>query len=127
MTYIEFDDIQAGDIIRVTYSASGVLVEHTGTVEAVNTLAGIAYTKESGHLWNSGWDTTKPVFKLIDRPKPPLPTEPGTVVLSWQPVELGEVPLILRDGKWWYLNGESCYHVSSVQDRPWKLAKVVEA
>jgi hypothetical protein len=65
---------------------------------------------------------------LIDRPLPPLPTEDGTIILAAMPVEEGEtIPLILRNGKWWYLDGSSFYHANAVRNHEWTMAKVVEA
>lgn len=60
--------------------------------------------------------------------KKPLPTEPGSLIISNMPLEDGPCPLVLRDdGNWWYMNYESYYLASSVAQRPWKPAEIVVA
>lgn len=123
-TPIKFEDIRKGDTIRTTHTNCGVVSVKTGVVADLG--RDVWWTAEGGGVASPYW-SGEPTFELIDRPKPPLPTEDGTVIISNQPVELGPIPLVLQDGKWWYLNGESFYHANSVGNRPWKLAKVVEA
>lgn len=125
--YIELNEIQADDTIKVTYSAAGVLVEHTGKVEAVNSLAGTIVTKEGGFLWRSGWEG-KPTFQLIDRPKPPLPVQTGSVIIAHRIQGLGtpHIHLALRyDNVWVALSTGKTFSPSTIME--WTLAKVVEA
>jgi hypothetical protein len=119
---ISFQDIQQGDTIRVEWAFEDAQLTRVGTASQRRT--GDWYTGMGAQLTQEFRDA---VYYLLDRPVPPLPTEPGTIIISEQPVEQGPIPLILRKESWWYLNGESFYHANSVQQRPWKLAKVVEA
>lgn len=122
--YIKLEDIQAGDTIKVTESREGLVLERTGKVGAVNTLRGVISTEEGGTLWHHAWDG-RPTFQLIDRPKPPLPSKDGTIILAYMPQE--KRALVLRNGGWEYLDGSSFYHGNAVKERPWKLLKLVEA
>jgi hypothetical protein len=127
MQYIELDDIQAGDIIKVTESREGVLIERTGTVESVNTLRGRVNTKEGGVLWHLLWEG-KPTFQLIDRPKPPLPIITGAVIIGKRIKGLGtpHIHLALRyDGYWVSLATGKVINASDIIE--WTAAKVVEA
>jgi len=121
-TEIKFEDIQVGDVLRVVAVYEGVSTQRSGTV-AKRSDYGVS-TVEGGQLYYCGW-AGKPTFYLIDRPKPPLPTEPGTIIIAEMPNET--VTLILQTDKWFSLDGEGYYSAEAVQKRPWKLAKLVEA
>lgn len=120
---IKREDIRVGDRIEAFVEENGILHERSGTVAQVSRDG--LYTKEGGLIWNGGWYGSWQ-FRLLVRPKPPLPTTTGTIILAEMPLET--VPLILRrDGVWDYLNGESFYATSFVQQHPWKLMKLVDA
>lgn len=73
-TPIAFEDIQVGDRIRIvdTYTADVDTVEEGKlTTDSGSRVFAPLYP---GHHWDRS-------FELIDRPLPPLPTEPGSVIL----------------------------------------------
>jgi hypothetical protein len=123
MSIIALADIHPGDIIKATVVSDGVLMERSGKVWSAGS-DGLR-TEEDGWLYNRGY-AGKYVFDLIDRPKQTLPTEIGSLIIAEMPIET--IPLRLGlDGQWWYLSSDSYYHANSVKNRPWKLAKLVDA
>jgi anaerobic selenocysteine-containing dehydrogenase len=118
------DDIRPGDIIKVTSSGGGVLVTRTGTVAPGQISHGVFRTAEGSVLWDGGW-AGKYVFELIDRPKPKLPTTPGTLIIAKNmKYEEAEVTLIHRAQAWETLDGFSVYQSGQINE--WAPAKVVE-
>ena len=81
---IKYEDIRVGDRIRVEWMRGDVLETETGTVVRVDkdgnprTLSGLfigpSFIKER---INTGEQVT---ITLLDRPKPPLPNEVGSVI-----------------------------------------------
>jgi hypothetical protein len=128
-TSIKFADILPGhilpgDTIKVSYAADGVLKERSGRVASFADRR--LYTLEAGVLWDFGW-VGSPVFYLIDRPKPKLPTEAGSLVLA-RIIEGTQDTLALRPDGWWVSLGTGrFFKASEVAAHPWKLAKVVDA
>lgn len=121
-TPIKFEDIREGDTIKTLLQMDDVFIERSGKVSHCTNTS--IRTEGNGYLWHEGWEG-KPAFELLDRPKPQLPTKPGTIILAETTLE--KIHLILRDGNWWYLDGSSFYHVNSIRNRPWKLLKLVDA
>jgi len=116
--------IMPGDAIKVSYAADGVLKERSGRVASFADRR--LYTLEAGVLWDFGW-VGSPVFYLIDRPKPKLPTEAGSLVLA-RIIEGTQDTLALRPDGWWVsLGAGRFFKASEVAAHPWKLAKVVDA
>ena len=76
---ISFEEIRTGDLIQVVsvYEQKGIKY-YRSSVGTAHVISGGAtwYTEEHGHLASYGKGST---IELLDRPKPPLPTTPGTV------------------------------------------------
>lgn len=78
---ISFEEIRIGDLLGVwqTYEQKGIQYERTLTGVATYSSGGAWYTMGGGHLVaKDAWGKER-MITLIDRPKPPLPTTPGTV------------------------------------------------
>jgi len=122
-TYISHTEVLPGDIIKVTGRLDGVLIERSGIVKhAANSIG----TEEGGTLWHCGWGAGW-TLELIDRPKPQLPTEAGSLVFA-RIIEGTQDTLALRADGWWAsLATGRFFKASEVAAHPWKLAKVVEA
>lgn len=123
MSNIKREDIQVGDTIKATCVLGGVLTQRSGRV--FNMTPSIR-TDEGCYLWNSGWDGEW-VFDLIDRPKPKLPHNPGSVIIASRIENYGSshVPLFLRHDGYWVTNA-SGLHFLPEEILEWKLAKIVE-
>lgn len=126
MPTINDKDIRKGDTIRIEWDYMGVRCTNEGVAHHYD--RGQWHTVDGG-LLGAGWyiGVTNIRIMLVSRPKPALPTQEGTVIIAEQPVEDEPVALVLRDGKWWYLDGSSYYHPTAVFNHPWRLAKVIEA
>jgi hypothetical protein len=120
---IKREEVLPGDYIRVSYEEYGVLTVRSGKVaRSANSIS----TDEGGTLWHFMWEGTS-VFELIDRPKPQLPTEAGSLVFA-RIIEGTQDTLALRaDGWWMSLATGRFYKASEVTDHPWRLAKVILA
>ena len=83
-TTIRYDDIRVGDRIRVEWMVDDVLRAETGTVDEIDTDGGLMSKGE----WFIGPSYIKDRIRngeqititLLDRPKPKLPTEVGSVI-----------------------------------------------
>lgn len=113
---IKFADIRKGDRIRRTY-VSG---DCTYTIEGVAQIQG-------GEDWSTDNDQLlardyykSQTLELIDRPKPPLPTTPGALILVTQAcnVVMGNpLPMFLSfDGTWVSIPYGGVYRPEKIQD-----------
>ena len=103
---IKPEDIRVGDRIRIEWMAGGVFQTWTGTVAKVDAdgdfeskegrVIGTSYIKE---IINDGENIT---ITLLDRPKPPLPTEVGSVihVSECRGIECDTLAMLDRDWHW---------------------------
>lgn len=127
---IKFQDIRKGDRIRV----AGTFGDLTTTRE------GVAHHKSPDGTWRTKGEcpiVSPPRFKegvihLIDRPKPQLPTEPGSVLLRATLTDGQTVGPLLRgvSGKWFCVYPETYagylwIHPDGIVD--FTLGEVVEA
>lgn len=117
---IRFQDIQPGDTIRAEWTFQDIQLTRVGKAYGL---------KNSDWYTELGTQLTQEIreadYYLLDRPKPPLPTESGTIIIAEMPIET--VALVRRDDNWWSLDGEGFYATKAVAQRPWKIAKVIEA
>ena len=104
---IKPEDVRVGDRIRVEWMVDDVLYSQTGTVAKING-SGALQTKSEwfiGPLYikariRKGEQIT---ITLLDRPKPPLPTEVGSVIhVSECRGEVCDTLATLDDDGWWY-------------------------
>ena len=103
---IQYDDVRIGDRIRVEWMVSDLLHAETGTVAKIHTdgdlstqarFIGPEYIQER---INNGEQIT---ITLLERPKPKLPTEVGSVihVSECRDVECDTLAMLGYD-RWWY-------------------------
>ena len=129
---IKPEDIRIGDRIRVEWMTDDILRAETGTVAKIDT---------DGDLSTQAWfigpaciqkrvnDGEKITITLLERPKPPLPTEVGSVihVSECRGVECDALALLDDDG-WWYTPikvARDSFHISS-DITEWEPRNVVE-
>jgi hypothetical protein len=119
---IKLTDIQAGDTIRVEWEYDDLQLTRTATV---HTFRHGDWRTTGGQLVTvTGRDQC---MYLIDRPKPKLPTEAGSLVFA-RIIEGTQDTLALRADGWWVSLGTGrFFKASEVAAHPWKLAKVVGA
>ena len=121
------DEIRVGDRILATYLNSGGIKEtYEFTVEGVE--GNILKTPEGGefHLYDTLYD-----YILLDRPKPALPTEPGSVIVDVE-TYIRKYPIMLLVGdELWHAptstSEEATYYaVLSENIQSWSPARVVK-
>ena len=77
---IKYEDIRVGDRIRVEWMVGDVLETETGTVAKIDVSGGLR-TKEGCYIGSSHINKNgKSTITLLDRPKPKLPNEVGSVI-----------------------------------------------
>ena len=130
---IKYEDVRVGDRIRVEWMMRDVLETWTGTVAGVDKdgdftskdgwVIGLSYIKE---IINNGEQIT---ITLLDRPKPPLPTEAGSVihVSECRGIECDTLAVLDRDGHWYTPTAVAYYSFHSPSDiTAWEPRNVVE-
>lgn len=127
MQEINFEDIRKGDTIRREWTSGGI----TQTVEGVAHLLdfeGDWCVKQGGYLTDKTRTDIRSNYYLIDRPKPQLPTKPGSVLVEATLTDGRTVgPLILdRDG-WVAFQGHVCTWLNPAEILSFTPGKIVEA
>lgn len=100
-TPISFDEIRAGDTIRVEHAVQDLQISNTGTATRRDpftddwlTASGLVLTYHKRHIQK---------YFLLDRPKPKLPTEKGSVIRIKTDVstcEINKLAMLDSDGDW---------------------------
>lgn len=104
---IKFEDIRKGDTIRSTYNFEDMKIARTGVVGRIDDAGN--WVNRAGAVIAYAPKDVKSTIYLLDRPKPALPTEPGSVLLE-ATLEGGvEVGLMFLTGhkKWCYVGGSA--------------------
>lgn len=130
---IKPEDVRVGDRIRVEWMVDDVLHAETGTVAKIDGNGGLS-SKEGWSIGpayiqkrvNKGEQIT---INLLDRPKPKLPTEVGSVIhVSECQGEKCDVLAMLCDDGLWYtpisVTGYSFHSPSNITE--WEPRNVVE-
>jgi hypothetical protein len=120
---IASEDVRKGDTIRATFMANGLVATREGVAHGKSP-SGVITTVEGGYI---GCETSN--LYLVDRPKPVLPTEPGSVIIATKVRDLtGEWAMALV-GKNWYSAGRVCGLYAHTPERiqEWIPAKIVPA
>ena len=130
---IKYEDVRVGDRIRVEWMVDDVLETWTGTVAKVDAdgdfeskegrVIGISYIKENIN------DGEKITITLLDRPKPPLPTEVGSVihVSECRGIECDTLAMLDHDWHWYTPIPVSGYAFHGTVDiTEWEPRDVVE-
>lgn len=120
---IAFDDVRVGDTIEQRWTSNGVAYSNRGTVAKID--GSTLDTAEGGTVaFQRG---SKSLF-LIDRPKPQLPIEVGSVIVN---ATIRGVPgqVAVWDGGYWAtfppVAGRPYHRPEHITD--WTLGKVVPA
>ena len=126
---IKYEDIRVGDRIRVEWMVGDVLRTYTGTVVKIDVSGGLR-TKEGCYIGSSHINKNgKSTITLLDRPKPSLPNEVGSVihVSECRGFECNTLAMLDHYGRWRTpipVAGYS-FHCSSVITA-WEPREVVE-
>ena len=129
---IKPEDIRVGDRIRVEWMADDILRAETGSVAEIDgdgdpwTQARVIGPSFIQERINDGQQIT---ITLLDRPKPKLPTEVGSVihVSECRGVECDTLAMLDDDG-WWHTPikvARDSFHISS-DITAWEPRNVVE-
>lgn len=129
---IKFKDIRKGDTIRTTFKSKGVSLVREGVAHDFmhgNPSTGIWQTKDYGTLSygepSAHWKEY--TIELLDRPRKPLPTMAGSVILATKVTNFhfgGRTILVLgHDDMWHSLIPEYIFKPERVLE--WEHAKIV--
>lgn len=129
---IRYEDIRKGDTIRATFTRKGIKVSREGIAESVHytfPYSNIWITPNGGYLAydkpNHNWKGY--TLTLVDRPRPPLPTVAGSIILASKINNLGfATPKILvlgYDDYWHTLIPEYTFKPERVLE--WEHAKII--
>ena len=100
---IKYKDIRVGDRISVEWMMGDVLQTYTGTVAKIERSGGLR--SEEGRFIGLSYinKNGKSTITLLDRPKPPLPTEVGSVIHVSECRDVKCDTLAMLDHDWlWY-------------------------
>lgn len=120
---IKFDDVRVGDTVQVEWDTSGVHYAATITVSEV----------DNGWLHNSDGNIILADDKsltLLDRPKPELPTELGSVIVDVTTVNYRYPVAVLLHGDLWggpLTDGDYYGTFRAERVESFTLARVVKA
>ena len=130
---IKLEEVRVGDRIRVEWMVGDVFQTRTGSVAEIDG-DGDPWTQEARFIGpayiqkrvNKGEQIT---ITLLDRPKPKLPTEVGSVIhVSECRGEKCDVLAMLDDDGWWHTPikvARDSFHISS-DITEWEPRNVVE-
>ena len=120
---IAFEDVRVGDTIERRWTSKGVAYSERGTVAKID--GAYLDTAEGGAI---AYQYGSRELLLIDRPKPPLPIEVGSVIVN---ATIRGVPgqVAVWDGGYWAtfppVAGRPYHRPEHITD--WTLGKVVPA
>ena len=124
---IAFDDVRVGDTIEQRWTSKGVAYSKLGTVAKID---GAYLDTAEGGVVASQYKSKK--LLLIDRPKPELPTEVGSVIVNATIRGVsGQVATLVETygGQFWRtsitLAGVYAHDLEHITE--WTLGKVVPA